>query len=369
MKLSNKILLFLSVCFATVAAAAQNAELIIPEEVKSFVIPGTAAIALRSGDLNGDGTLDYILVLNRPGGKSDYADYQTDERPTLLITRDRAGKLSLAAQNDSIVNCNECDAPFNNPYEGITLGKNNFTIEVQTGSQLHLTIKMTFTYSPRDKNWLLTRVVETDLDIYKDTEETLVYTTPRNFGKITFAGLRQFNFRGKGTRLKPSPRKTRDVTIYVYGEFDADKGVRKIVPVYREIVDYRPLDQALKLLFKGTTEDERNRGLSDINLDLKFYSARIRNRTAQINLKLDAKYEENLEESWEGGGFRYDKFAEAVERTARQFDGVERVSICINGIGNYADFGAKRVKCSFPMFSPDKPARQKRAENKRRKKI
>lgn len=359
MKLTNAILLILIICFAPIWAAAQNAELIIPEEVKAFVPPGTAAIALRSGDLNADGTLDYILVLNKPGGETDYADHETDERPTLLIVSDRAGKLSLAARNDSLVNCNECDAPFNNPYEGITLGKNNFTIEVKTGSQLHLTIKMTFTYSPRDNDWLLTRVVEIDYDIYKDTEETLVYTTPRNFGKITFAGLRQFNFRGKGVRVKNASQKTRYVTIYVYGEFDADKGVRKIVPVYREITDYRPLDRALNLLLEGTTEDERNRGLSGINLDLKFYSARVRNRTAEVNLKLER--EENVEESWEGGGFRYDKFVEAVEQTARQFDGVERVSICINGIENYADFGrTKDKKCSFPMFPPATKKSRKR---------
>lgn len=355
MKLSNKILLILIVCFAPVLAAAQITELIIPEEVKAFVPPGTAAIALRSGDLNADGTIDYILVLNKPGSEAEYSDHESDERPTLIIVSDRGGKLRLAARNDSIVNCNQCDAPFSNPYEGITLGKNNFTIEVQTGSQLHLTIQMTFTYSPPDKDWLLTRVVEIDYDIYKDTVETLVYTTPRNFGKITFAGLRQFNFRGKGTRLKPSSVKTRYVTTYVYGEFDADKGVRKLVPVYREIVDYRPLDQALKLLTDGTTEDERNRGLTDINWDLKFYSARVRNRTAQINFKLNVKYEENLEESWEGGGFRYDKFVEAVEMTAKQFDGIERVSICINGIENYTDFGrTKNKKCSFPMFPPVK---------------
>lgn len=331
----------------------------IPEEVKPFVLPGTAPIALRTGDLNGDGTLDYIMVLNKKSGESDYGDYQTDERPTLLIVSDRTGKLRLAARNDSIVNCNECDAPFSNPYEGITLGKNNFTIEVHTGSQLHMTIKMTFTYSPRDKNWLLTRVVETDYDIYKDTVETLVYTTPRNFGKITFAGMNQFNLRGKGTRLKPSSVKTRDVMIYVYGDFDADMGTRKLVPVYREIVDYRPLDAALKLMTKGTNEDERNRGLTDVVMDLKFYSARVRQKTAQINLKLNVKYEEVLEEAWEGMGFRYDRFVEAVELTAKQFPGIEKVSICINGIENYTDFGRTKVKkCSFPMFPPVKLPRQ-----------
>lgn len=343
--------------FAQVAAQTVN-ELRIPEEVKPFVPKGTAAIALRSGDLNGDGTLDFILVLNKPSVDSEYSDHELDQRPTLLIVSDRAGKLRVAARNDSIVTCSNCDAPFTNPYGGIAIGKNNFTIEVEMGSQFHITDKMTFAYSPRDKDWLLTRVVETDLDIYKDTSTTLVYTTPRNFDKTTFVDF-SFDFSSKGTPQKAAPVKTRGVTIYVYGEFDADKGRHKIVPVYREIVDYRPLDQALKLLTEGTTEDERNRGLSDLVLDLKFHSARVRQKTAQINLKLNAKYEENLEEAWEGGGFHYDQFVEAVELTARQFPGIEKVSICINGIENYTDFGrTKKIKCSFPLFPPAKLPKQ-----------
>ena len=154
---------------------------------------------------------------------------------------------------------------------------------------------------------------------------------------------------------KKNPRaaqqKTREVTIYVYQEFDekSEEVVQRLVPVQRKIVDYRPLDAALKLLLEGPTEEERNRGLAYLVFDLKFFSARVRNKTAQINLKLD--YKDYTEESWEGGGFDHERFVKAVELTARQFPGIEKVSICVNGIENYIDFGrTKDIKCSFPMF-------------------
>jgi hypothetical protein len=123
---------------------------------------------------------------------------------------------------------------------------------------------------------------------------------------------------------------------------------QQIVPISRTIINNKPLSRALKLLLKGVTEDEQYRNLSGIATDLKFYSARIRNRTAQINLKFED--EEIVEESWEGSGFKNDDFVKAVELTARQFPGIERVSICVNGVENYADFGSEPIKCSFGMF-------------------
>jgi len=158
-------------------------------------------------------------------------------------------------------------------------------------------------------------------------------------------------------KSKAKPPKTRDIMIYVYDNSleSTDESTeyprqRRIVPLRRTIVNDKPLSRALKMLLKGTTEDELyDRHLSSIATDLKFFSARIRNRTAQINLKFED--EDIVEESWEGSGFRNEDFVKAVELTARQFPGIERVSICVNGIENYADFGSEPIKCAFGMFA------------------
>ncbi len=155
-------------------------------------------------------------------------------------------------------------------------------------------------------------------------------------------------------KSEAKPPKTRDIMIYVYDgtlsteetEFPRE---RRIVPIRRRIVNNKPLSRALKLLLKGATEDELyERNLSGIATDLEFVSARIKNGTAQINLKFED--EKLVEESWEGSGFRNEDFVKAVELTAKQFPGIERVSICVNGVENYADFGSEPIKCSFGMF-------------------
>ena len=151
-------------------------------------------------------------------------------------------------------------------------------------------------------------------------------------------------------RKKRQTRKMREVTIYVYQRpaIESDEFYGKLVPVQRRIVDYKPLDQALKLLLKGANEEEEKRNLHSFIFELKFVSARVKNGTAQIKFKFINP--EIALESWEGGGFDYKNFNFAVEQTARQFPGVKRVSFCIAGMQGYTDDpdnGNQPVKCPF----------------------
>lgn len=154
-------------------------------------------------------------------------------------------------------------------------------------------------------------------------------------------------------RMKGSPAKTRDITIYVYqrtDEINEGGNWGKIVPFQRKIVDRDPLNKAFDLLLKGVNEKEQEKHkVENFIFDLKFIAARVRNKTAQINFKFI--HEDIAEESWEGGGFDRYSFAKAVELTAKQFPGVERVTFCISGYKEYEFFGKSRSgKCSFPMF-------------------
>ena len=106
--------------------------------------------------------------------------------------------------------------------------------------------------------------------------------------------------------------------------------------------------EALRLLLKGANEEEEARDLEDFIFGLKFIAARVRNKTAEINFKFTDP--EIALESWEGGGFDHDNFVKAVELTAKQFPGVERVSICVDGRKDYYGYQGG-AKCPFPMFS------------------
>ena len=156
-------------------------------------------------------------------------------------------------------------------------------------------------------------------------------------------------FPAAAQKKKRQPRKTRDINIYVYElPTGGEDSSWRLVPVRRTIIDDKPLSRALKMFLKSVTEEEQDRHLAAINYDFEFYSARIRNKTAQINFII--KRTEQLEESWEGSGFKNEDFVKAVELTATQIPGVERISICVNGVENYADFATHPVKCSFGMF-------------------
>ncbi len=58
-----------------------------PLELKRFVEPGTRLLSVDAADLNGDGTQDYLVVLQRGDA--------TGTRPLLIIERDKAGALAL----------------------------------------------------------------------------------------------------------------------------------------------------------------------------------------------------------------------------------------------------------------------------------
>jgi hypothetical protein len=152
--------------------------------------------------------------------------------------------------------------------------------------------------------------------------------------------------------------KMRAVKIYLYRSAAENRPEipGRLVPVRREIFDYKLLEGSLKALLEGTTEKELSRNLRSFIHSLELYSARIRNQTAEINFVYD---QSDIDEKklWTYDPMR-SHFIEAVERTARQFPNVKRVSICVEG---YADFinpnRQKRAKCPFETFSPSPPRR------------
>jgi hypothetical protein len=77
--------------------------------------------------LNGDGTQDYILVTekSKPQPTNDDTD---DKRRLVILTRDLAGKLNLAARNEKIVYCRSCGGSFGDLFDGVEVNRNSFTV-------------------------------------------------------------------------------------------------------------------------------------------------------------------------------------------------------------------------------------------------
>lgn len=182
---------------------AQNEPVKVPAEVKTFVTKGMVPIALETGDLNGDGRKDFILVLDKPYDEKAQVDEAGDSnRPTFILLRDASGKLSVAAENDLVVYCRTCGGVFGDPFAGIRIKGTSFTIDNYGGSADRWSYSYTFAFSRRDNTWQLTHVEETTFNSLdpNHTTRTHNYAPPKDFGLINFADFDPDKYRHQGKK-------------------------------------------------------------------------------------------------------------------------------------------------------------------------
>jgi hypothetical protein len=182
--------ILLMLCFLVISAYAQTQAVDVPVEVKPFVEQKSKPIALESADLNGDGLKDYILVLERenPSLKDEH-DFPKNQRPLLILVRGTDNKLTAAKRNELIVMCSECGGMMGDPFAGITIARNTFTVNHYGGSAWRWTTDYKFNYSRIDKTWQLVRIEETSFHA-GNPDKTLkrkIRTPPKYFGKVDIA--------------------------------------------------------------------------------------------------------------------------------------------------------------------------------------
>ena len=183
-------------CAAPQFVAAQDDTLKIPEEVKPFVEAGTKAIAVEAADLNGDGRGDFVLVLERENPAKDANDFPVRQRPLLILTRGEDGKLSEAKRNELLVMCSQCGGVFGDPFEGVEVGRNTFTVNHYGGSNWRWKYSYKFNYSRIDRTWQLVRTEEVEYHTSDpDKMKTQVFTPPRHYGKIDIADFDPENYK------------------------------------------------------------------------------------------------------------------------------------------------------------------------------
>jgi hypothetical protein len=190
MMMKTKACLLLTFCLLAITAHAQTEAVKVPDEVKPFIEQRAKPIALESSDLNGDGLKDYILVLERENPTlKDEDDFPKNQRPLLILVRGADNKLTAAKQNELIVLCSNCGGMMGDPFVGVTVGKNTFTVNHYGGSAWRWSVDYKFNYSRIDKTWQLVRIEETSFNA-NDPEKThkrKIMTPPRNFGKVDIA--------------------------------------------------------------------------------------------------------------------------------------------------------------------------------------
>ena len=155
------------------------------DNLQAFVPSGQRILASQTGDLNGDGRPDVLLVLDT--SVSDHAMLgEGSARMVALLVRDAAGQLHKVATNDKLVPCAQCGGVYGDPYSYSRIDKNGLTVVTEGGSRQHWSNTYTFTYAAVRKDWLLSKVEREVVD--KDTGKSkMLDLAPENFGVVTFA--------------------------------------------------------------------------------------------------------------------------------------------------------------------------------------
>jgi hypothetical protein len=159
----------------------------VPNEIKAFIPEGYELLEATSGDLNLDSFADVVLVVKKPDEKetSDVVDHPT-KRPLLILLGEGNKKYKLAGRNDNVVLCVDCGGVFGDPFEGISIKNGVFSVEHYGGSAWRWTKIITFKYSPKDKNWILTRVGSDSFHTSDPNKVKTTIKTAKNFGRVLF---------------------------------------------------------------------------------------------------------------------------------------------------------------------------------------
>lgn len=119
--------------------------------VASFIPAGYSILDSAAGDINLDGNADAVIIL-----RSNDESLHTDAtRPLLVLTSNASGAYRLYARNDSVLMCKGCGGVFGDPYAGITIKCNYFSIEHYGGSSWRWTRIITFVFDQKRKQLLL----------------------------------------------------------------------------------------------------------------------------------------------------------------------------------------------------------------------
>ncbi|WP_298212561.1 hypothetical protein [Acidovorax sp.] len=133
----------------TIPAHSQDSAL--PQGIARQIPAGYAAMTAKSSDFNGDGKVDYVVVVSRKNEAQLVAQGSpAPKRPLLVFIQGETGKFSLKSRNDEIVFAadagGQCD-PFMEGMEGLAAKGSFFTVQNAVACGAHWTDFITFRYS------------------------------------------------------------------------------------------------------------------------------------------------------------------------------------------------------------------------------
>lgn len=168
----------------------------VPADIKPFIPKRQGLIFLKSADLNKDGRLDRLLVLQKNASQED--EEADDHRELQILIQGADGKLTLAKRGPHVILCQKCGGVMGDPFQDIEVKGATFKIMHYGGSRYRWSYETTFGYSRIDNTWQLTTVKMESDDIHQPkAHKEKTYKPPRDFGKIAIGELNLEDFLNK----------------------------------------------------------------------------------------------------------------------------------------------------------------------------
>lgn len=167
------------------------ASLTVPPEVEVLIPTGTNLIDYQVADLNADGRIDTIIVVEKINKNDEFGQ---EPRTVMILIRSLNGELKIIENNNKTYLCEWCLGGRNDSEQYLTVGKGTFEIHNHGGSTRYRRYQnFMFKYNPKIKTWFLYKVETSISDEADETDEnherskSKLFTYPKNLKKIKFS--------------------------------------------------------------------------------------------------------------------------------------------------------------------------------------
>jgi hypothetical protein len=134
-----------------IALHAVSFQTAISQNFNQFIPRGYELLDSQSGDINQDGYTDYVIICKNPNEMED----EESKRPLIILHGQDDGSLYEAVRNDNVALNYFAGGPVGDPYTGMTIKKNFFSIEHMCGGGSRFTRIITFKYNPVSLHYVL----------------------------------------------------------------------------------------------------------------------------------------------------------------------------------------------------------------------